>query len=469
REELGERAHPIDDGEHPHFMRREAQIAGGHHAHGLHDGQVQGGLEPPLEIRRRDAAHLIAQDRPSVAQRHGLRGGQLLGRIGEGSGLRAQPLVKDGEGALGELGEGRCRLEQSQAEEGDEQIASEAGAGGLGLLNLFGGQEPGLDEHRAQRILGVRGVHELGIALAEVDLQGAVGEAECEQPREPSGRDPAIEGNGGQLLQGALGGRRLGHGHRRQGDRAHRGNARAGGGRGLGAGRGGLGPRRWTRGGLCRGGQDRGARGPCGLWPRTGGRGSGGSRGRSRRGYHVSPQLPGKSIPDVGEASREGEVKSVLRDLQPSLDGAVVDEQLDRRQGQGAPDHALVVADEVLPDFSLRHARSRSLRENTLQPSPGCAKQAGGAWVRAWPPPARPTPRATNRWSRPRACWVGRSSTPGCRRPCRFPWGSKHMRTGRRPSRTNSHRWRSPRCCGTAGRAGSGRRRTWPRGRDQSR
>ena len=55
-----------------------------------------------------------------------------------------------------------------------EQLSAEALARGLGLLELLGGEQLRLEEQRAQRVLGVRGVDELGAALAEVDLDGAV-------------------------------------------------------------------------------------------------------------------------------------------------------------------------------------------------------------------------------------------------------------------------------------------------------
>lgn len=65
----------------------------------------------------------------------------------------------------------------------------------------------------------------------------------------------------------------------------------------------------------------------------------------------------------MGELPRLREMDAILRDLEPTLDGAIVDEQLDGGQFQRAPDGALVIPHEVLADISLGHRGCNSLPE----------------------------------------------------------------------------------------------------------
>ena len=285
---------------------------------------------------------------------------------------------------LRQLREGRGRLEDAQPEERREQVPAEALARALRLLELLGRQQPRAQQRHAQRILRVRRVHELRVALAEVDPTacGPTARASagpCARPRRCARRAAPASTAG------------AGPGRHRVGAVVRRPAARA---CGTGAARTGLRAAEAPTGGRSRTGRRAGARGACVAMGRpaastpartarrrapasrrdrpwaggpagrgalsgprarhgrrpTGrrdgrlrdraGRTAAGRRARTaaeRRGRAVPPQLAGERVAHLGEAPREGELQAVVGDLDPALDGAAVDEQLDGRRGQGPP------------------------------------------------------------------------------------------------------------------------------------
>ncbi|CAM4526468.1 hypothetical protein COEX109129_41330 [Corallococcus exiguus] len=479
-EQLPQRAHPVDEGERADLVRRQAQLAGGHPAPGLHDGHGQHEGQPPLEVRRRHAPHLVADQRPAVAQRHRLLRGQVPRLEGERAGLRTQRLAQDAQRPLRQLRERRRRLEQPQPEQRREQVASEALLGALRLLELLRRQEPRAHQRHAQRVLRVRRVHVLRAALAEVDRQRAVRKPQRQQARLLARGDAPIQLQGRALLELPLRRHRVGPvirrrrrclrsrrrsrsrarcsrrtGRRDRRTRRPRGRDRTSrrvDGRTHGsrpgphrarARHGRPGARTRDRGHSRarhgHGGRTRDGRGRAGWgWSDGPGRGL-----QQRRGRAVAPQLPGERVPHLREAPREGELQAIDGDLDLALDGAAVDEQLDGRARQGPPGGAPIVPHPVLPDLALRHvpscSQSLDRREDGILSPPRLASKQTTAHerpdgrFRAWRPPSPPALRWPDTPRRPAARRAGRSSTPRYRRPCRCPPGSPRTPPCRTP------------------------------------
>ena len=75
---------------------------------------------------------------------------------------------------------------------------------------------------------------------------------------------------------------------------------------------------------------------PCPSW-----RGAAPRACRGTGSDDVAPEFAGEGIAEVREAPGIGEVEPVLGHLEPALDDAVIDEQLDGRQGQRTPQEPL--------------------------------------------------------------------------------------------------------------------------------